>query len=352
MAISRITTWVDGQILTAGALNAEFDNLLNNATALISPLTANLDFGLNQATNLALEKLAATPAVTTTGRIYFDTGLQRVRVGISNVSATGYVDVGPSRTFGRPMGLQGSLISNIGSFAAEGYQMSLVGKETSFTMTATSSFSVNTQTAGPIAGGRDQAAAFASTDVHFYAYMNNIFSTVAQGICSSRPPLLGPSGVNYWTYLCSAKYDVASSAVDTIHGTGIVRGSWIYPTVNHTLVLAGTATSIPLSSALPSNATQYRFSISNAGGYTNAGGQYSAVHSVESSVGAVGTNSVRCTIDFLATAISSGQIRIGNMEGQFPYLNTPAQYTNAVTVGSSGVMTVRLQGYQVSNGDN
>jgi hypothetical protein len=43
MAISREKVWIDGEELTAADLNGEFDNIRNNATSLISPLTGNLD---------------------------------------------------------------------------------------------------------------------------------------------------------------------------------------------------------------------------------------------------------------------------------------------------------------------
>lgn len=42
MALSRLTTWAK-QTLTFQALNAEFNNILNNALSLISPLTGSLD---------------------------------------------------------------------------------------------------------------------------------------------------------------------------------------------------------------------------------------------------------------------------------------------------------------------
>lgn len=45
MALSRVKTWVPAEVLTADDLNAEFNNILANATALISPLTANLAAG-------------------------------------------------------------------------------------------------------------------------------------------------------------------------------------------------------------------------------------------------------------------------------------------------------------------
>lgn len=43
MALARVKTWSSGEVLTASDLNAEFNNLLNNARDLISPLTSSLD---------------------------------------------------------------------------------------------------------------------------------------------------------------------------------------------------------------------------------------------------------------------------------------------------------------------
>lgn len=43
MSLSRAKTWIAAEILTASDLNAEFNNILNNAITLISPLTAALD---------------------------------------------------------------------------------------------------------------------------------------------------------------------------------------------------------------------------------------------------------------------------------------------------------------------
>ena len=52
MAISRVKTWASGEILTSSDLNAEFNNILNNATSLVSPLTANLAAGSFKLTGL------------------------------------------------------------------------------------------------------------------------------------------------------------------------------------------------------------------------------------------------------------------------------------------------------------
>lgn len=44
MAISRVKVWIAGEVLTASDLNAEFNNILNNAASMISPLGGNLVF--------------------------------------------------------------------------------------------------------------------------------------------------------------------------------------------------------------------------------------------------------------------------------------------------------------------
>ena len=73
MALSRVKNWVAGEILTASDLNSEFNNLLNNALTLISPLTGNLNFNNNQATNFRFEQQTATQAVSVSGRAYHQT---------------------------------------------------------------------------------------------------------------------------------------------------------------------------------------------------------------------------------------------------------------------------------------
>jgi hypothetical protein len=71
MALSRVKTWIAGEVLTASDLNNEFNNVLNNALALISPLTGNLDFNNNKATNFRFEVQSATQAASQQGRAYY-----------------------------------------------------------------------------------------------------------------------------------------------------------------------------------------------------------------------------------------------------------------------------------------
>jgi hypothetical protein len=47
MALARVTTWSAGQVLTADALNAEFNNIINNGTSLIQPWVGSFDLDGN-----------------------------------------------------------------------------------------------------------------------------------------------------------------------------------------------------------------------------------------------------------------------------------------------------------------
>ena len=78
MALSRLTTWSSGQVLTASALNAEFDQLINSSLSLISPLTGTLDANNNQVSGMRLENRSTNPTLGNTGRIWFRTDLNAV----------------------------------------------------------------------------------------------------------------------------------------------------------------------------------------------------------------------------------------------------------------------------------
>ena len=86
MALTRVTTWSAGQVLTAAALNAEFDNILNNALTLISPLTANLAAGGNLITGLGLGTVSS-PSLQVTGDT--NTGIWSAGSDRLNISTAG-----------------------------------------------------------------------------------------------------------------------------------------------------------------------------------------------------------------------------------------------------------------------
>jgi hypothetical protein len=71
MALSRVKVWT-AEELTSSDLNAEFDNILNNATSLVSPLTANLAAGGFRLTGLSAGSVGS-PALQPTGDT--DTGI-------------------------------------------------------------------------------------------------------------------------------------------------------------------------------------------------------------------------------------------------------------------------------------
>lgn len=66
MALSRVKTWSVGEVLTSSDLNAEFNNILNNALSLISPLTGDLAYGGNRATGLSAGSVSS-PSLQPTG---------------------------------------------------------------------------------------------------------------------------------------------------------------------------------------------------------------------------------------------------------------------------------------------
>lgn len=71
MALSRIKTW-GAEVLLFTDLNAEFDNLINNAMTLLSPWTTNMAAGGYRLTGLGLGA-AASPSLQFTGDT--DTGI-------------------------------------------------------------------------------------------------------------------------------------------------------------------------------------------------------------------------------------------------------------------------------------
>lgn len=306
MTLSRLTNYVDGNILTGAQLNNEFDNILNNGPSLVSF---------------------------------------------------------PIPTYTAVAGLTGSLISNIGSFQANAYQL----KSTSGTcyLNATSSYSINTQTAGPTVNGRDQVAAFASTDVHFYAITTGGTSTVAAGIASSNPPPTGPTlptGYSAWAYLASAKYTVGSSAMPlqgTIRGSQYLYSTFSPPTNGTILSLGGAttltsavgATSTEIAANLtPTIATQMNVLIYQCGGQANSAGNLGVSQYVCS-----GSSGPLMAVGN-ATVLNSNngvEVRPGGWNVRIPVLTTPpgVYYKNTITVGTSASLYLSLVGYTVPNGD-
>lgn len=69
--LARIKNWIPLEVLYASDLNNEFNNLLNNAIGLISPLTADLDVNNFFLLNMRFEVKTATQAASHAGRAYW-----------------------------------------------------------------------------------------------------------------------------------------------------------------------------------------------------------------------------------------------------------------------------------------
>lgn len=362
MAVSRITNYVNGNTLTGPQLNAEFDNILTNGVAVAFPATGAMDFSTQALSNVVLENLAAHTASTVTGRVYVYTPQNYLALVLTSGAslAAGVRYLGPNGAHSAVYGLTGSLISNIGSFAAVGYNVhrSFDGV---LAVNATSSYSVNTQTAGPVANGRDQAAVFASTDVHFYAITTGYQSTSPQGLASSVPPPVGPTlPTNYqnWAYLCSAKYSTGSSAMPL---ASVISGSRVFYSTNasgtgQALVSAGAATvltSTPTGAEtlVPSIATQMQISVGLQTGLA-AGGVGSI--NVSAFIAPASTTLLMQAgrLYALLSSGSGGEIGQGGLKVSLPVVTNPpaVYYQNLIQTGTSGTLSLNLDGYTVPNG--
>lgn len=94
MALSRVKSWISGEVLTASDLNAEFNSILNNPVSLISPLTGALDF---DGVVLTLDAAAATTVVSSAAVSWnftsgAKTGTPATTGSITNYSAATFTD--------------------------------------------------------------------------------------------------------------------------------------------------------------------------------------------------------------------------------------------------------------------
>ena len=114
MAISRVKVWIANEVLTASDQNAEFNNILNNALNLISPLTGDLNFNSNKATNLRLETQTATQSAGAEGIIYWQSTEDCIHVSNgtiqTRVPALGGIQQGRLVGITNPTGVSGATV--------------------------------------------------------------------------------------------------------------------------------------------------------------------------------------------------------------------------------------------------
>jgi hypothetical protein len=383
MALSRITVWSAGQVLTAADLNGEFNNVLSNPLTLISPTTGNINFANNQAINFDLERTASDPAAGSTGRLVFNTAKSQPQVddgtvirtipalistnitqgdlivsassgsGVWTIKSIGnagqalvVTSSGGSIGWGTPSvagggdykvhGLVGSVTSSqAGSFACDYIKLRSSAGNATFQMNATSSFTVNAGIVG--VGGRDQAGVFASTFVNVYVVSTGANSTTPIGLLSTSPPPIGPtlpSSCSAWAYVATFQYSSASTG---FAASQYVTGSRITYAARQSNLSNGAATteaSVSLTATVPSNAleTILNYTFKNGGATNNT-----ATIRVESSQ------------DFIQlVSAETGGTLPGRPQAQMtiPNISRNAFYI----IANGGTLDLWTQGYTIANG--
>ena len=303
MAISRVHTWSSGEVLTASDLNAEFNNVLNNALSLISPLTGSLDFDNNTALNFRFQNQSATQSAAAEGVAYWQstednlhisTGSVQARVpaltaiqagelvGMTNPSGVDGATVFSRIQLGTGLTMSGTVLSSSAASTFTWHVRGLTGNTTTTTVIVNCDAVVLRNSAGACVrhespgaltldsaatglNGRDQAGAFsASQTLHAY-YISN--GTTLKTVLADSAPTTGPdlstdaafSGYTYWAYIAPLVWN-ASSQFELTR----LRGSWVLYEGPGRVLDGGTATSetsVSLSGFVPSNALRVRLEI-------------------------------------------------------------------------------------------
>jgi hypothetical protein len=224
VSLARIKTWIAGEVLTAADLNGEFNNILNNPISLISP---------------------------TTGVITFST---------AQTFPTNQLSGGFGQGGTRVTGLAGTLSSQSGTFTANQYVVQTTAGTGSFVVNSTGQFVVNLATAGPAVGGRDIAALFSSTYIHWYMITTGAGSTSVAGIVSTAAPPTGPvmpAGYSAWAYLGASCYTSATTTLGANHRFRGDKAFYETPIAVLTNGAATTEATISISAQIPPNSEEF-----------------------------------------------------------------------------------------------
>ena len=351
MALSRVTIWVSGQVLTAAALNGEYNNILNNPISLISPTTGAINFNLQAHTNLL-------PSVIT-GSSGASTNVLQLSAGLVPIWAA---QSGSNPGQGsRVAGLVGSVTS---SFAATFTVQQAVLQTTtpatgipanSFVFGSTAAFTVTVTTSGgqapgPSAGGRDQAGAFTSSGqfVNFYLISTGNASTSPAGIASLAAPPTGPAlptSYSAWAYLGSYFYTTLQTFNSGRQTGGLYTGTTAATPLAYSS--GNTATTgvntVSLSTVAPVTAGTL-FSIWRVG--TAHTGPYSAVCRVQLSSGVDAEILAIDNANTLSPTSTQNSKQI-----PFTFSQTSGQNIFYAVDSSNEYVGVDVTGYRVANGD-
>ena len=202
MSLARVTVWTAGQVLTAAALDAEFDNILNNPGPLISPITANLDFGNFQAVRMRLENVTTTQSPAQIGRAMFNSSADTIDIddgsfirhvpGVksSQATSTGAVSINDG-TLAKAWVVFNGQVSSSQITAAAAYGVSTSAN--AVIRNSTGIYSVNWLNQFPTAGYSINAAAGGSTTAA-YTYVQAVSTA---GVTIQVTASSGPIDVTY-----------------------------------------------------------------------------------------------------------------------------------------------------------
>lgn len=208
---------------------------------------------------------------------------------------------------------------------------------------AASTFTVDITTAGPVANGRDRAAAFgASTTVSFFAIWG--FGVATAGLVSASPtsPTL-PTGYTHFAYLCSATLDGAVH-LPAVH---LVK-DWMSLDTALTVLSNGAATvDTQVVLSLPIVAVSFRIMATSWGVTADGtGAAISVLHLGYLS----GVDMLQLVSDFVVSPTTATRIPSGEIEMPALGLGGSFFYHQQVLNGSAPATTIVLTGWREPNG--
>lgn len=199
--------------------------------------------------------------------------------------------------------------------------------------------------AGPVANGRDQAAAFGAANwIHFYFIWNgSTLATISSLTSVSVGPTM-PPGYTHWAYIGAVFYN-GSSQLLSVHAKGCY---FAYDNEQAALVsgTATTDTAIVVSSIIPPTTLTYSCNFRQSP--TGSAGGFASVNSVFSVISA----SVLAQFPYQGYngSVSSAQgLGFSASFGNIPNINQTLIYRNVNTTGT-GSLVVTVTGYKMANG--
>lgn len=207
------------------------------------------------------------------------------------------------------------------------------------------SVTIDATLSGPIAGGRDQSAAFPNPSwVNLYYIWNGItFSGVASLNTNASGPTL-PTGYTHWAYATTLYYT-------TEFQDAYVMGSRVYHDISAFtgLTSVSMASIGSLSAIVPPLAT-HAFGWARMSGTSTAGGSLDmtltiAARSASPVLDAASIRAFQSGINSVSQVTGDGEFTVSLLTAQTVY------YQISNTSGTSPSGTVRIKGYVVPNGD-